>query len=491
MGQALYRKYRPKKLADVAGQRHIVTVLSNAIKSNKVSHAYLFTGPRGVGKTSVARIMAHEVNALPYKDDSSHIDIIEIDAASNRRIDEIRELREKVNISPAEAKYKVYIIDEVHMLTKEAFNALLKTLEEPPEHAIFILATTDAHKVPETIISRTQRFAFKPIDITEMTEQIYGIAQKENLQIDKTLARTIAAHGQGSFRDSLSLLDQVAGANVEQSMQENLVSEIVGKPSASTVQAILNSVLANTGLAEIMNLLENAYSEGAIPTEIAKSLSGEVRGALINSSSPTDTRLVQLLDDLLMTQTAIDPAAHLEIALFRFVAVDRQQVAEQSVTSPVNTETAKINNAKKKTGDSFKEATDQVHETRNIGAITPAKPVEKSDFNEGHWNLVLESLKMRHNTLYGVIRMAEPRFGEDKLVLAFEFSFHQKRASEKANYQKLAEIINEVSGQTIEIEAIVEKNNSKKATTYSKESKSSQSIEAISNIFDGAELLES
>ena len=152
MGQALYRKYRPKKLDDVAGQQHIVAVLGNAIKSGKISHAYLFTGPRGVGKTSVARILAHEINNLEYDERQNHIDIIEIDAASNRRIDEIRDLREKVNISPAEAKYKVYIIDEVHMLTKEAFNALLKTLEEPPEHAVFILATTDAHKVPDTII---------------------------------------------------------------------------------------------------------------------------------------------------------------------------------------------------------------------------------------------------------------------------------------------------------------------------------------------------
>jgi DNA polymerase-3 subunit gamma/tau len=163
MGQALYRKYRPREFNDVAGQAHIITTLMKAIETNKISHAYLFTGPKGVGKTSVARILAHLVNGLNYDDDQSDIDIIEIDAASNRRIDEIRELRERVYIAPAMSKYKVYIIDEVHMLTKEAFNALLKTLEEPPEHVIFILATTDTHKLPETIISRTQRFTFRPI----------------------------------------------------------------------------------------------------------------------------------------------------------------------------------------------------------------------------------------------------------------------------------------------------------------------------------------
>ncbi|MCA9337865.1 AAA family ATPase, partial [Candidatus Saccharibacteria bacterium] len=141
--QALYRKYRSKSLSDIVGQEHITKTLANALKSGKISHAYLFTGPRGTGKTSIARILAHEINGIPYNDDSPHLDIIEIDAASNRRIDDIRDLRDKVNIAPLSVKYKVYIIDEVHMLTTESFNALLKTLEEPPAHVVFILATTE------------------------------------------------------------------------------------------------------------------------------------------------------------------------------------------------------------------------------------------------------------------------------------------------------------------------------------------------------------
>src|SRR6185437_2730984 len=211
MGQALYRKYRSKKLSEVIGQEHITSTLEHALKTGKISHAYLFTGPRGVGKTSIARILAHEINQLPYTDDSVHLDIIEIDAASNRRIDEIRDLRDKVNIAPAAAKYKVYIIDEVHMLTREAFNALLKTLEEPPAHCIFILATTEAHKLHETIISRTQRHEFKPVNKVQMSEHLSDIAKKEKIEISREALNLIAQHGSGSFRDSISLLDQLGG----------------------------------------------------------------------------------------------------------------------------------------------------------------------------------------------------------------------------------------------------------------------------------------
>ena len=212
MGQALYRKYRSKSLGEVIGQEHVTNTLANALKSGRVSHAYLLSGPRGVGKTSIARILAHEINSLTY-DGEAHLDIIEIDAASNRRIDEIRDLRDRVNTAPAHAKYKVYIIDEVHMLTKEAFNALLKTLEEPPAHVVFILATTEAHKLPETIVSRTQRYSLRPAPEELVVGHLREIADGEKIVIDDDALTLVARHGEGSFRDSISLLDQASSVS--------------------------------------------------------------------------------------------------------------------------------------------------------------------------------------------------------------------------------------------------------------------------------------
>ena len=210
MSKALYRKYRSKSLDEVIGQKHITDILSRAISVGRVSHAYLLTGPRGVGKTSVARILAHEINKLPYNEEITNLDIIEIDAASNNGVEDVRDLREKVQIAPVSASKKIYIIDEVHMLSKAAFNALLKTLEEPPEHIVFILATTNAEKLPATIISRTQRFNFRPISVDDAVKHLAYIAKQEGIKVTDDALKLIAQRSDGSFRDSISLLDQLS-----------------------------------------------------------------------------------------------------------------------------------------------------------------------------------------------------------------------------------------------------------------------------------------
>lgn len=209
MFQALYRKYRPQTFNDIVGQNHIVSVLKNAIDKNQISHAYLFYGSRGTGKTSIAKIFANEVNGNEIYQ-KENVDIIEIDAASNNGVDEVRDIKEAIKFLPTEGKYKVYIVDEVHMLTTAAFNALLKTLEEPPAHVIFILATTEIHKIPATILSRCQRFEFKNLSQEQLIDRLRYIAKEENLVIEDEAIEKIAALAKGGLRDAISILDQVS-----------------------------------------------------------------------------------------------------------------------------------------------------------------------------------------------------------------------------------------------------------------------------------------
>ena len=209
MFQALYRKYRPQTFNDIVGQNHIVSVLKNAIEKNQISHAYLFYGPRGTSKTSIAKIFANEVNKNEVYQ-KENVDIIEIDAASNNGVDEVRDIKEAIKFLPSEGMYKVYIIDEVHMLTTAAFNALLKTLEEPPAHVIFILATTEIHKIPATILSRCQRFEFKNLSVEQLEDRLKYISENERLDIEDDAIKKIATLAKGGLRDAISILDQVS-----------------------------------------------------------------------------------------------------------------------------------------------------------------------------------------------------------------------------------------------------------------------------------------
>lgn len=241
--QSLYRKYRPTKLSDVIGQSQVTTALENALSQDKISHAYLFIGPRGTGKTSVARIFAHAINNFDYQLEDSYLDIIEIDAASNNGVDNIRDLREKAIIAPSLGKYKVYIIDEVHMLSKSAFNALLKTLEEPPAHTIFIMATTEADKVPITITSRTQPYTFHLASPEVMTAHLAKIAKLEKINITPDALTIVTERSGGSFRDALSLLDQIASlaGDRKDPISADFLRDALGLPSDQMVHSLLDA----------------------------------------------------------------------------------------------------------------------------------------------------------------------------------------------------------------------------------------------------------
>ena len=254
--QALYRSYRPQDFKSVAGQRHVVTTLQNAIKLNKVAHAYLFSGPRGTGKTSMAKIMAKALNCVhgPTTEPCNECeickgitkgtisDIVEIDAASNNGVDEIRELRDKINLVPSNAKYKVYIIDEVHMLSQSAFNALLLTLEEPPEHVKFILATTEPQKLPATILSRCQRFDFKKISDENIDKRLQYICDESKIEITKEALKIIAVLSEGAMRDALSILERCLQEGNNQ-INEELVKELVGIPKLEYISGITESII--------------------------------------------------------------------------------------------------------------------------------------------------------------------------------------------------------------------------------------------------------
>ncbi len=270
MGKALYRKYRPISLATVVGQDSVTVPLAEAIKTGTFSHAYIFTGPRGCGKTSVARIFAHEVNGFKYELEDSYPDIIEIDGASNTGIDDIRELREKAMIAPTEGKYKVYIIDEVHMLSKNAFNGLLKIIEEPPEHVIFILATTNLEKVPITITSRSQIFHFNLADKETMISHLKSIVEKEKLGVEDEALKVIVERGGGSFRDSISLLDQVSNLKKKgEKITKKDINLALGIPEDEKIETLLKNFEEGTETTEI---LKDILNSGSSAESIAKDL---------------------------------------------------------------------------------------------------------------------------------------------------------------------------------------------------------------------------
>ena len=456
--KALYRRYRPKSLSAVVGQEQITDILANSIKTGRISHAYLFIGPRGTGKTSVARIFAHEINHFDYTLEDDYLDIIEIDAASNTGVDNIRDLREKAIIAPTKGKYKVYIIDEVHMLSKSAFNALLKTLEEPPEHVVFIMATTDAYKVPVTITSRSQTFTFKLANPSVMFEYLKKIAKTEKIKITDEALQIVVKRGGGSFRDSLSLLDQISTLS-DQEIDADLINKALGLPQDEAIRHLLSAYAANDSK-RLRDELITIDQTGVKPELVAEELISEIIKNPENIYLPLLDKLTDVsrsaypnvkLLIALTTHASAEPLA--TITTTRMTVQTRPQPAPraatvavpitpatpiQPTTTPKTTAKAAAELDKNASADAKSEPAETAPATstitdagtdKNIDTNKDAAPVQSIASAAELWQQILTAFQDKSPVAYPFIAESTYTLTEDKLTIYTNGDFRKGKIS--------------------------------------------------------------
>ena len=446
------------------GQDHVTNILRRALEQGKIAHAYLLTGPRGVGKTSVARILAHEINQLPYDEEASHLDIIEIDAASNNGVDDIRALREKAQVAPVSAPKKIYIIDEVHMLSKPAFNALLKTLEEPPAHVVFILATTDADKLPATILSRVQQFFFHPISVDVMARQLTAIAEKEGFAIEADAARLIAERSRGGFRDGISMLDQLSIlATPDQPLTTAMVTEYLGLSDAATLEELLD-VYQSEDTARILSILQELEQSGISPTVVSHQLLSIARTRLRKNPE-----LVELIQQLI----EVDRHPHPDLKLLTIFmkhhaqpAAPKKTVAQAATATPtvISTPVKPTPSAKKSPKNQNVKSTEPAQKTSESQDTKPAQPAKKSSTKprksdaplELDWQKVIEQAKEKSVGLSSLLQKSQWAFDGDKLTIFAGSAFYKKKLDDAKNRPLLAEIITAEAGMELKVDIIGE-----------------------------------
>lgn len=506
MGQALYRKWRPQTFDDVVGQEHIVQTLRNALRLGHIHHAYLFAGPRGTGKTTSARLVAKAVNCLaPVEARPCNeceicqavnagrlMDLIEIDAASNTGVDNVRDLLEKVGFRPMQSRYKVYVIDEVHMLSTAAFNALLKTLEEPPEHVIFILATTEAHKILPTVLSRCQRFEFRRIPLLAMMQQLQKIAASEGIQAEPEALELIARAATGSMRDAISLLDQMAA---DSTVTADYVRLMLGAERREVILELIQAWLtrdANAGLRTV----NRAIDGGADPRQLARQLSDFLRGLLLMRLGAGETwtdptveerpRFSDLarqasperLSEAVRLFSAVaaervggwQPQLPLELA---FVEATLEPHASPSVASP---SVALPSAAPPKSASSSPTASSPSAAAPPAAAPTPrrsatpqAAPAPQAPVSAtsdalaasvaGRWGEVLDAMRPINLSLSALLRDAKPLGvdSEGRLVLGFRHAFHRGKVEEDAGRRAVEDVLAALFAQAIHVRCVLEK----------------------------------
>ena len=492
----LYRKWRPQTFDEVIGQDHVVQTLRNALRDDRVVHAYLFAGPRGTGKTTCARLLAKAVNCLGPEDrrpcnecaicravnERRLMDLIEIDAASHTSVDDVRELQERVGFQPTQARYKVYTIDEAHMLSKSAFNALLKTLEEPPPHVIFVLATTEPHKLPATIVSRCQHFAFRPIPDEAIAEHVAHVAKAEGIEIEPEALALIARHADGALRDALSLLEQVATGGPVTAAQ---VREVLGLVPEDGLLAVLEAIAAEDagqGLSALANLLD----EGADPRVVRQQMIAQLRDALATAAGvrgmSVSPRLEVLagagVEKVLAWLSALveipsrgaDDRTGLELTLVQ--AVVRPKVPMPSLAAapvvdaaPPRTSRSLPGSSPSKPAMASRPQSPPPHEGTSDGVtateVEPALAVRtvprELDALQAHWDDVLTQVRGTGGaSIQALLRSCKPVAVDDRqVVIAARFGFHRSRLEDAGIRRAVEEALAALIGEPVALKVVL------------------------------------
>lgn len=495
MTQALYRKWRPQTFDEVVGQEHVVRTLRNALATGRVHHAYLFAGPRGTGKTTTARLLAKAVNCLAEApadrpcnacaicqavNQGRLMDLIEIDAASNTSVDDVRELRERVGYRPNEARYKVYVIDEVHMLSNAAFNALLKTLEEPPPHAIFVLATTEPQKIPPTVLSRCQRFDFRRIPLADIVARLEHLSKGEGITAEPEALTLIARQATGSMRDAESLLDQLAAYN-EGGITIEVVRAALGTGAEEAVLALADA-LAGGDVARGLTVINETVEQGTDPRQFARQVVDHLRGLLLirlgsdvtplhlpeslhetfraqaAGFSPRDlARAVRLFSHAVAeARAAWQPQLPLELAFVEAALAGKEEASQpQGGSPPVRPVPAQSPSAPARSAAPKRTAVAEPVPSPPPEVAPPAEAPPLAEI-QGRWAELLSVIRPRNLSLEALLRSGRPVAVEEGVVLiGFAHQFHRGKVDEEANRRTVEEALGQLLGRPVRVRCVV------------------------------------